>query len=469
MRLADELEPKLLEIRRWAMELFAATELHKYGLHFDDRGQVAIDWANPMNQPTLGQQWDEEAQRQLIATVQEQTSRFHSDLDALLARFRAYYDLDSLDLTALVGLLGGQNSAPPADGPPANIHDRIGYADRTVAEVGTLIVQRQWQGDAAQIFHDSFLTPFHDTSVRQRAYIAEMSVATQSLHDYVVKIGNALLLVAVDCLAALGKPGVPPTEEEFAQAMLGLSIASVVFGALSLFPPFAPVAGPISLGAGIITLGAPAVVEPRANPGISNVGADGGTAWDIIQATWQTLTTVEQSFTDGDVRLSTALDDDLTGEKAMAALGMAMDPPAIASPGAETFENLTLGSSAAGVSLDRDPVVLSVVSLYRAGKVNLAGAAGQYAQASRELAFCRMPDSLSRFFPRSVREFDEARIRLNGLLTRTEDALDAAGVAVVDAATAFNLTDEQAAEFIRRTGDLETPSAVPEPGRVGGV
>src|SRR5688500_13896796 len=102
MRLADELEPKLLEIRRWAMELFAVTELHKYGLHFDDRGQVAIDWANPMNQPTLGQQWDEEAQRQLIATVQEQTSRLHSDLDALLARFRAYYDLDSLDLTALV-------------------------------------------------------------------------------------------------------------------------------------------------------------------------------------------------------------------------------------------------------------------------------------------------------------------------------------------------------------------------------
>ncbi|GAA4459853.1 hypothetical protein [Phytohabitans houttuyneae] len=468
MRLADELEPKLVEIRRWAMELFAANELHKYGLHFDDRGEVAFDWANPMNQPTLGQQWDEEAQRQLIATAQEQTSRFNSDLDALLARFRAYYDLDSLNLTALVGLLGGQSAEPPPDGPPATIHDRIGYADLTVAEVSALIVEWQWQGDAAQTFHSRFLVPFHDTSLRQRAYVYQMAVTAQTLHDYVIAIGNALLMAAEECLAALGKPGIPPTEEEFASAMLGLSIASVVFGALSLFPPLAPVAGPISLGAGVVTLAAPYVVDPRANPGVAEVGADGGTVWEVIQATWQTLTTIEQSFTDGDVKLSAALAEVLTSERALANPGMAMDPPQIANPGAETFEALTLNRST-GVPLDRDPVVLTVVALYRAGKVNLAGAAGQYAQASRELAFCMTPGSLARFFPRSVEEFEDARIRLDGLLTRTEEALDAAGVAVVDAATAFQLSDDQAAEFIRRTADLRTPSAVPEPGRVGGV
>jgi hypothetical protein len=86
-----------------------------------------------------------------------------------------------------------------------------------------------------------------------------------------------------------------------------------------------------------------------------------------------------------------------------------------------------------------------------------------------ELRFCTMPAALPRFFPRSVAKFDEARDRLDGLLARTGHAVDAAGVALVDAANAYRLSDEQAAEVIRQTSQMRTPSAAPEPARYGGV
>jgi hypothetical protein len=68
-----------------------------------------------------------------------------------------------------------------------------------------------------------------------------------------------------------------------------------------------------------------------------------------------------------------------------------------------------------------------------------------------------------------VVKFDEARQGLSRILTRTREALDVAADALIEAATAYQMTDEQGAEAIRQINQIETPSAGPDPGRIGGV
>ncbi len=448
------------------MDLFANMELRPYGLHFDENGAVAFDRANPMNQPQWGSQpWTAEDQQRLVAVVRDKVTMFNNDLESLLEAFRTYYDLDSLDFTVMAGTLGGQRGQVGGD--PTNVHARIGYAESYwVTPVDGLIKGEDWFGGAASAFESQLLRPFRDAVVLQQGYVTELSLVAQAYREYMVKMRDALLAVADECIDALGGPA-RITTGELTVPIHALSITSIVAGVLSFFPPVAIAAGGVSLGAGFTSYVAPLIADPVDGPPISEVHGD--TVWDVLRLTREVLTTMEKFIGDADDKLSAALDAAMNSTQSLGHPGLVIDPPDVADqPGQASFNTLKV-QSVAGVPLSEDKVVVSVVDLYRAGKVNLAGAAAQYAEASNELGAITTPPSLSRFFPRSVGKFHEARNALVGVLDRTRQTLERAGEALMHIAKSYQLTDEKAGEVLRQVDTLVTPSPNPEPSRLGGV
>jgi hypothetical protein len=475
MRVADELAPRMVEIRRWAMELFLSTEIRPIGLLVDASGRVAFDPASPMNQPQYEQQWDEEARQQLVAVGQERLSRLESDLQWIEDRFRSYYDLDSLDLTAMGGDLGLFRTAIRGELPPTNIADRIAYADvDLVAEVKDLIVESQWLkgdepawgGNAALAFREGFLKPFSSAAQLHQWYLRELGIVAQTYHDYVIEIGKALCQVADICIGELGGGAGVITEQELTDTVNKLSIASIVAGVLAFIPALAVPTGAASVGAGITSFALPFASEPVPKRYVSFTG---GTLWEILDATRNALNTVEEVFTDGDVRLAAKLWESLHSGIGFANPSLTVNPPGVASrPGGPSFGSLSI-DSVPGVPLNQDPVVVSIVDLHRAGTVCLAGAAAQYAQAAQELWGCEVAGSVRKFFPRSVDGFDKARDLLHSILNGTDVALEAAGDALVAIARNYRLSDERADEVLRQIDQFRTPGAVSEPARAGGV
>lgn len=113
--------------------------------------------------------------------------------------------------------------------------------------------------------------------------------------------------------------------------------------------------------------------------------------------------------------------------------------------------------------LAESQVVASVVDIYRAGYVNLPGAAEQFGQAATILDSCTMSVSVNRFFPRSIPKFDEARDNLGGILRRTSTSLADSGAALVETALGYGDTDEEGAEAMRQIGEIDPPpSLVPD-------
>jgi hypothetical protein len=470
MRLSDELEPKLPEIRRWAEDLFSNQELRPYGLHFDENGAVAFDRSNPMNQPQLGgNQWTEEDIQQLIATVRDKVDRFYADLETLLAAFRAYYDLDSLDFTVLAGTLGGQKGQ--VGGPPTNIHSRIGYAEHYwVAPVDGLINAKDWDGGedgAAANFERQLLRPFHDAVQQQQGYVTVLAIVAQLYHDYLARMRDALLAVADECIDALGGPA-RVTAGELTTKVNALSAVSLALGVLSLFPPAAPVAGPTSVWTGAVALEMALTTDSASGPkNLPSLYRD--TVWEVLQATREMLTTVDRYLTDADDKVSKALDEALNSTSSLASPGLTIHPPDAADqPANANFNTLTVQSEP-GVPLSQDKVVVSVVDVYKAGKVNLLGAAAQYAEAATELAACTTPASLTRFFPRSVPKFHAARTILAGIFENTRQVLERSAEALMAIAMNYQTTDDRSAEALAQMEMYSTPDPNPEPTRVGGV
>ena len=126
----------------------------------------------------------------------------------------------------------------------------------------------------------------------------------------------------------------------------------------------------------------------------------------------------------------------------------------------------------AGLPVAEDPVVVSIVELHKAGYVTLPTAAQQYAAANTELATCVAPEAASRYFPRSVPAFNEARDVLGGILRDTGTTLADVGDALVKVAKGYRLTDDEVAEYNRQVGEQVPPSTVeplPRHGRYSGV
>ena len=435
MSLEYELEPKVNEISRLALERYAES-LRGTGFKLDGNGSIVV---NP-DEPSLDE--PPKVRKRLENVWRENWRVFNDLLNEVLYRFRTFYRLDPLDFTTLISNLGGtRRGVAPADGRPTSVHDRLSYADdRWVSSVDGMIKEGHWGGPAEGSFYDQFLHPFHGAVEQQKAYVRELSLVAQSYHDAVAAAGRDLRRIADACIARLNG------ERDRTELITSLSVVSIIGGALAFFPPFATVAGAVSLGAGITSFVASEGASEDQTP--QRVTIDGGEPRLILQSTWLAILGIESLLADLDDALGRGLNQDLQGRSSFASPGLRLMRPDIADRPGE-FTRLTIGS-APGVPLAESPVVASIVDLYRAGYVNLAGAAYEYDRAAAKLGACTIAHPLTRFFPRSVPLFHEACDVLVGILRNTSGSLADAGRALVQVATSYQLTDEENAEAMRR-------------------
>lgn len=457
MSLEYELEPKLNEIERLALEWYNDfLRINKF--HFEN-GAVVAD-ASQFAEPSWGAPPPSREDRE--RPMRENWRIFSDHLAVLRSRFQAFYELDPLDYTILVGKLGGTARLAPPEGPPTSVFDRIGYADQTwMAPVDGMINESQWSGRAATTFHQQFLTTFHGAAAQQQAYARLLGVTAQAYHEGVVNAQTALLRIADTCIARLnGDHGTPG----YADTMESLSVASILAGALAFFPPLAVSAGAVSLTTSI--LGYAAGKAPTGDPYEAKDVA-GYEAPEIIVSTYDAVVAVEAALARLDERLANCMAWDLVDPASFASPGLRLSRPALADSHAD-LGRLTI-QSVPGVPLEQDAVVVSVRDLYKAGYVNLAGAAGQYAEAQEKLATCAPTPAANRYFPRSVRTF-EARDVLGGILEHTRQILAAVGIALVECANDYEMGDAAQAEYLRQVGQLFPPTAEePVPSRAGGI
>jgi hypothetical protein len=456
--LEDELEPKLHEIerlaQRWYEDFLRANKFHlENGTVVADDGQFAEStWGAPP--PSR-----EDRER----PMRENWRIFNDNLAVLRSRFRGFYELDPLDYTILVGKMGGTGRVAPPEGPPTSVFDRIGYADQTWMDpVDGMINQKQWSGPAATTFHEQFLVKFDSAAAQQQAYARLLGVTAQAYHEGVVKAHEALLRIADTCIARLiedyGTPGLADTMET-------LSITSIIAGALAFFPALAVPAGTVSLSTSV--LGYAAAKAPTGDP-YEAAEVEGYAAPEIIVSTYDAVIAVEASLARLDEALTNCMNWDLVDPASFASPGLRLSRPTLAD-NQDNMGQLTI-QSVPGIPLTQDAVVVSIVDLYTAGFVNMAGAAGQYAEAEAKLATCALPGASNRYFPRAVITFTEARDVLAGILRDTREIIVAVGSALVECANGYELTDAQEAEYLRQVGQVYVP--IPEePGgnRVGGV
>ncbi|MFI7542747.1 hypothetical protein [Actinoplanes sp. NPDC049599] len=447
-RLADDLPPKLNEIERLALQWFENYLLINR-FCFDAQGNVIADPREPRG-PLIGSpaRTPEEAAQDM----QQQWRIFRDDLTMLRQKFEAFYGLDPLDFTILVGKLGGTDSrVAPDGGAPTSVHDRIGYAyDEWIMPVDGLIGEKQWTGEAAVPFQERFLKPSHVASQQQQAYAQVLAVIAQTYHEAVTTAHRYLLTTADTCIARLnGESGAPGQAAD----VEALSWVSMISGALSLFPPLSAIAGTISFTTSVAGYARGKQDEPPAEAPI-----EGTAGPQVIQGAHQVLVSIETGLSDLDAELAKSLSQDLDSTTGFASPHLRLERPLLAD-GPQTMGTLTIDNN----TPMNTNVVVSVVDLYRAGHVNLPGAAGQYAAAVDKLATCLAPGASSTYFPRSVPRFDTARDLLHGILQGTADSLAACGDALVACAKDYRLTDDERAAFLQRIGSLLQPAADPDP------
>lgn len=451
MSLLYELEPKVKEIERLALEWY--TEFLTINKFRFENGNVVVD-PSQLQEPTWGVPPASREERE--RPMRENWNIFNSNLTALKERFQAFYDLDPLDHTILVGKLGGTQRVAPPEGLPTSVYDRIGYADQTwVSRVDGMLAEKQWSGPAAGTFHEQFLFKFHQAAAQQQSYAQLLGVTAQAYHEAVTNAIKTLHRIADTCLARLnGDYGTPG----YADLMESLSLTSIFTGALAFFPPIAVPAGIASLSTSI--LGYAGGKNAPDNPAeIKEI--EGYAAPEIIVSTHDAIITVEVALDRLDTTLAGCLDKDMSDPTSLGSPGLRLSRPELADDRSRMGALKIRGEP--GVAAGEDPVVVSMVDLYRAGFVNLPGAAGQYLEAENKLASAEPSMATRRYFQRSVPRFNEARALLGGVLHQTADSLTAAGKSLVACANEYQLTDAAKAEYLRQIGGFETPLAVAPP------
>jgi hypothetical protein len=444
-RLVDDLPPKLAEIERLALQWF--TDWLLVNKHvFDEHGNVVAD-PRQLQDPVLVPPalTPDEAAR----PFRERWKILKDDLMMMRAKFEAFYDLDPLDFTILVGKLGGTQQQVNPEGPPTSVHDRIGHAhSEWVRHVDGLINQEQWTGPAATTFHERFLKPFHLASRQQQAYAQILAVNAQAYHEAVTTAHRYLLTIADTCIARLnGKSGAPGQADDVEV----LSWTSMISGGLSLFPPLSAILGTISFVTSVT-----GYVRGKQDQPPDEAPVEGTAAPEIIASTLRVITTVEDGLAKLDDTLADGLSQDLTNPRGFASPKLRLEHPELAG-GPTTMGTLTIDKYDVPMNSD---VVVSVVNVYKAGYVNLPGAAGEYAAATAKLATCKPSRAAGAYFRRSVPKFEEARDLLSSILRNTGESLTACGEALVACAREYQLTDDEVAAFIQGIDGLVQP--IPE-------
>jgi hypothetical protein len=447
-RYADDMPPKLAEIERLALAWFKNfLQLNNY--QFDENGNIVPGPGKP-DGPLLGSETvsPEEAAR----PMREQWQLLNDLLTTLRYHFEAFYDLDPLDFTVFVGRLGGKirQVAHPDGWAASSVYDRIEVAfSEWVLPVGDLINEEQWTGEAATKFRDEFLKHFYTAMRQQQSFAVILAVIPQTYHDAVTAAQRYLLTIADTCIARLsGQAGAPGQ----AYDVEVLSWASMITGALSLFPPLSPIAGPASLGTAIVGYGRSKQFEAPDEAPIESTIAP-----QVLQTATELVIEVESGLAEVDRTLAESLNHDLNSPTGFGSPGLRLERPELAN-GPATMGTLTIDKYDVPMNPD---VVVSLVNLYKAGYVNLPGAAGEYVAAEATLALCTPLQSSGTYFLRSAQLFDEARNQLAGILRNTAESLTACGATLVACAKEYQLTDEEQAEYLLRVDDLVQPTADP--------
>ncbi|BCJ47592.1 hypothetical protein GCM10010168_19500 [Actinoplanes ianthinogenes] len=383
-----------------------------------------------------------------------------NDLASLRARFEAFYALDPLDSTVIIGKLGGIPTGP-ADGAfpgvvrskglATSVYDRIGEAYETgVVPVRDLVDWQHWTGDGALAFRDRFLKPLQTASQQQQAYAMILAMVAVAQHAAIVETHHYLLNIADTLIRRLqghGRTTEHPATVEF------LSRASIAFGIASLIP------GPGSLLTGALSLGTSLagyhLGKLEENPDEAPI--DGTAAPRAIESAIAVIDAVERRLSEFDDDLAGRLDG-MDSANGFASPDLRVERPDVANS-SDAMETLDFDKGAP----TGDAVVVSVAHLYEAGYVHLPGAASQYEAAEAKLTSCELSHGVRAYLGRSSFRFEMACIDLAAILRSTRHSLADSGVSLVRCAQQYQLTDEQSADLLRRVENLVPPAADPDP------
>ena len=445
-RLVDEMPSMLNEIERLARQWFT-DKMAVTGYMFDADGDVVADPRYP-HEPLLGPSalTPEEAARPLRETWRE----LQSDLDMLRLHVERFYNLDPLDFTILVGKIGGTVRRTPAVGGATSVHDRIKDAyDEWFLPVDGMFNEKQWTGDAATAFHNGFVKHFHAASEQQQLYAWILAMTAQLYHDSVTVAHRRLLDIADVSLGQLAG-GTAATRQTY--DVETLSWVSMVTAALSVVPPVALAAGTF-LGWTSLLTGVGGYLRSKQEVPEDPVAIASGGAPQIIQSALNKVLAVEETLTGIGDEVATALGRDLDSPTGFDNPELRLERPGLAD-GPGDMKGMTIDNDSA---MNND-VVVAVADVYKAGYVNLPGAAGQYAEAKAKLASCDLSGAAYTYFGRSVQVFVEARDMLVNILGNVSESLTDCGETLVAVATDYQLTDQESAAYLQRIDGLAQPT-----------
>jgi hypothetical protein len=457
----------------------------------DERGQVHLRDPAPPHPPH-----DEET----IQEAQQRWDDFQGRIDDLVWRFRQFYVLDAApDFATMSERLGGKRMPAPAeghelgrrfgnqhlpgqvDGHESQRRHEVGRQDAFdslylawdgyLRHVDAMIDESEWydgpewSGSAAVVFHDRFLNPFSDKNMRRTLYVQELAVAADCLDFVVTEAGKDLNWIADHCIDALvnGPGGIPAAQKN------AFSWASFVSGVAATIPsPYAALAG----GVGVITGGFSLlpeereILKPQQGPAEPVLQIVPTSVWTVLESGWLAMGKLDQYVDRLDEIIKRGLETDV--DALYRGGGPRLERPDLAD-GEGDFGQLTSPPGLApGVPLHRQAVVISLVRLYAAGRVNLPSAAKLYEDANDAVDECTVPPAFEPFMPRSVAQFKEARNDLSLILRQGVFDLNDVGEALIDIAKETELTDEESAQTLQRlmnmvdSGDKNSELPLPE-------
>jgi hypothetical protein len=459
--LEDELEPKLTEIDESARSQYAS-------VYLDNRGFVVKPGTNQLdfNEIVKGNAdpiWEvgmvvPDPTEEDLHREQEAYNGFLQSLADLKTRFRTFYALGEHTDFALMTTRLGANSVstfPTGPGALTSPSTSITLEAPTVLEsvlysytehmhnVDAMIDKEHWgggEGSAAWTFHTEFLEPYLRSVFWQSGYVRELAIAVQSYHDAIKKGREDILAIADLCKAQMypNNEGSPRT----------LGIASLITSAAALYPPFSIPAGIYSFSSGLISfLDSESASERNESPYEVTITGGPGDIPEVLWSTWNAIGQLEQWLSNKDRQLARGLEQDLNNTGAFASPYLRLPRPEVSDRAGQPapLGQLDFIDRPGG---GRNAVVVELRELYQAGYVNLPNAAYCYNDAAGGLSGLAIPAPLSQFFPQSIPKFNQSRDRLHEIFFDTGDALSDAGVALVNTAKTYQLTDEERAQLL---------------------
>jgi hypothetical protein len=442
MPLQYEFEPKLTDIGRLAREMYRK-RFRGLGLMLDESGLVVRDPHGLYLSPPPDLAEENARWREFLGTV-----------DTLCARIRQFYVFDAVSLFVMGGQLTGSQSGTEA-GSAGSVDGRLNYAATVwMPEVRELVVREDWTGTAAGSFQDNFVQPFGVAAYYQMCCLRELSVTAYSWAEGVSAAIKDLRAIVDSCIAALGGPGGGGDGVSRHDIYNMIGILSGVVGYVP-HPLVAVAANTIGLTVQFISMLDKEAEHDKTDGPKPELAVDGASAPDVISSTMNALSILERAISDLDLQLDSGLRQDLWSPDLFRNSRRRLDSPTLAS--GDPLGDPT-GTRAPGIPASKDPVVANIVNIYRAGKVNIAGAADEYSQARSMLEACEPDPGLKQYFKRSVDTFNEGRKDLLTVLSDMTVALHNTSNVLIAVAVSYEVTDEQSSEVFRRIGEIQAPT-----------